>query len=198
MDLTRTAYGTWSGGRFMHFGEPLEDERFLRVIRLAYDRGIRTFMTADVYGNGQADEMLGRSLAGLPRETYCLVGAVGHDFYEGKREGAKGYPRFTDPKLREADQYADYLRMAVEKELARCRVSKFDLLLLHNPDSIGYTSEAVWKGLQSVQEAGLTERLGIAPGPANGFTLDLIGCFEKFGSLIDWAMVILNPLEPWP
>ena len=31
MDLTRTAYGTWSGGRFMHFGEPLSEERFLQV-----------------------------------------------------------------------------------------------------------------------------------------------------------------------
>ena len=40
--------------------------------------------------------------------------------------------------------------------------------------------------------------LGIAPGPANGFTLDLLGCLERFGGLIDWAMLILNPLEPWP
>ncbi len=40
--------------------------------------------------------------------------------------------------------------------------------------------------------------IGVAPGPANGFTLDLIDCFERFGELIDWAMVILNPLEPWP
>ena len=38
----------------------------------------------------------------------------------------------------------------------------------------------------------------MAPGPANGFTLDLIDCFERFGDRIDWAMVILNPLEPWP
>src|SRR6267154_1811106 len=114
MDLTHTAYGTWSGGRFMHFGEPLADDRFLKVIRLAYDRGIRTFMTADVYGNGQADEMLGRALAGVSRESYCLVGAVGHDFYEGKREGSKGYPRFTDTTLRGPTQYADYLRIAAE------------------------------------------------------------------------------------
>jgi aryl-alcohol dehydrogenase-like predicted oxidoreductase len=40
--------------------------------------------------------------------------------------------------------------------------------------------------------------IGVAPGPSNGFTLDLIDCLERFGDLIDWAMVILNPLEPWP
>lgn len=198
MEVTRTAFGIWSGGRFMHFGEPLDDERFLKVLRLAYDQGIRTFMTADVYGNGEADKLLARGLEGLPRESYCLVGAVGHDFYTGKREGAKGYPRFTDPALRTPAEYPDYMKMATERSLERCRVSKFDLLLLHNPDSIGYTSEEVWKGMVKLKEAGLTERLGIAPGPANGFTLDIIESFEKFGSVIDWAMLILNPLEPWP
>ncbi len=182
----------------MHFGEPLDDERFLGVIRHAYQRGIRTFMTADVYGNGQADEILGRALKDFPRDSYCLVGAVGHDFYTGKREGAKGYPRFTNPALRTPAQFGDYIRAAVEKSLARCGVSSFDLLLLHNPDSTGYSSDAVWKGLEAVQSAGLTRMLGIAPGPANGFTLDLIHCFERFGGLIDWAMIILNPLEPWP
>jgi aryl-alcohol dehydrogenase-like predicted oxidoreductase len=38
----------------------------------------------------------------------------------------------------------------------------------------------------------------VAPGPANGFTLDVIDCLERFGETIDWAMLILNPLEPWP
>jgi aryl-alcohol dehydrogenase-like predicted oxidoreductase len=70
--------------------------------------------------------------------------------------------------------------------------------MLHNPDSTGYTSEAVWKALESARTKGLTDRLGIAPGPANGFTLDMIECFERFGAQIDWAMIILNPFEPWP
>ena len=39
---------------------------------------------------------------------------------------------------------------------------------------------------------------GVAPGPANGFTLDIIGCLERFGDEIAWAMLILNPFEPWP
>ena len=182
----------------MHFGEALPEERYLKVIQHAYQRGIRTFLTADVYGNGAADELLGRALAGLPRDSYCLVGAVGHDFYSGKRDGSKGFPRFTNPQLRPPNQFADYLRMATEKSLARCCVDHFDLLLLHNPDATGYTSDAVWKGMDKVREAKLTERLGIAPGPANGFTLDMLLCLERFGPLLDWAMLILNPLEPWP
>lgn len=182
----------------MHFGEPLDDARFVGAIRYAYERGVRTFMTADVYGNGAADEVLGTALAGLPRDSYCLIGAVGHDFYTGQREGAKGYPRFTDPRLRSARDYASYVRMATEKSLERCRVEKFDLLMLHNPDSIGYTSEAVWSAMAKVKDEGLADRLGIAPGPANGFALDVILNFERFAEVVDWAMIILNPLEPWP
>src|SRR5262249_38557373 len=96
--LGRTALGSWIGGRFMPFGEPLADERLLALLRP--DEQITTVITSDVYGQGAADEMVGAALAGLPRERYQLVGMVGHDFYDGERAGAKGYPRFTDPALR--------------------------------------------------------------------------------------------------
>jgi len=198
MDLTTTAYGTWSGGRFMHFGETLSEERYVACIRVAYEAGFRTFVTADVYGNGKADELLAEALSGFDRDSYCLVGTLGHDFYEGQRQGNRGYPRFTDPELRGEEGYKSYLRMACEKSLERCGTNRFDLVMLHNPDEIGYTSEAVWRGMEGLREEGLTERLGIAPGPANGFTLDLIHCLERFGESLDWAMLILNPLEPWP
>jgi aryl-alcohol dehydrogenase-like predicted oxidoreductase len=196
LDPGPVAVGTWSGGRFMHFGEPLDDERFRALI--TPDETIRTVMTADVYGAGEADRMLGRAIAGRPRGEMCIVGAVGHDFYTGERDGAKGFPRFTDRRLRDEAGYGDYLQMATERSLERCGIDRFDLLLLHNPDRTGYTSERVWEGMASLRDAGLTRLIGVAPGPANGFTLDLIDCLERFGSLLDWAMIILNPLEPWP
>ncbi len=114
----------------MNFGEPLADERWIALVRRAFDGGVRTFITADVYGCGAADE--------------------------------------------------------------------FDLLLLHNPDSTGYGSDRVWTAMSRLVEAKLTDRIAVAPGPANGFKLDLLLCFERFGPLLDWAMSILKPLEPWP
>jgi len=197
MDPTTTAIGTWSGGRYMRFGEPLDDTRLQALLRPG--EGIQTVITADVYGAGEADSLLGRALRGVDRDSYCLIGAIGHDFYSGNRDGAKGYPRFTDPRLRDESDYASYIRMAAERSLERCGAERFDLLLLHNPDRIGYTSPAVWlDGMAGVRDAGLTRMLGVAPGPANGFTLDLIRCLERYGELIDWAMIILGPLEPWP
>src|SRR3954454_5739438 len=190
------AVGTWSGGRFMHFGQAIDDDRLVALLRP--DERISTVLTADVYGEGEADSRLGRALRGLPRDAYSLVGAIGHDFTTGERDGARGFPRFTDPALRGPDAYRDYVRAATEASLARICVDAFDVLLLHNPDRTGYTDPAVWEAFEAVRADGLVHALGVAPGPANGFTLDLIDCLERFGSSIDWAMIILNPLEPWP
>ena len=191
-----TAVGTWSGGRFMNFGEKVDEERLEAVLRPG--DGIATVLTADTYGQGEADRMLGRAIAGVDRGSYSLVGAIGHDFYEGERVGPKGFPRFTDRRLRGPDAYGGYLRMAAEKSLERLGQDRFDLLLLHNPDHTGYSSETVWDGMAALRDEGIAAAIGVAPGPANGFTLDLLDCFERFGERIDWAMVILNPLEPWP
>jgi len=192
----RTAIGTWSGGRYLRFGEEIDEGRLAAL--LLPGNGIETVLTADAYGQGGADRMLGRALSGVPRGDYCLIGAVGHDFYEGERDGPRGFPRFTDPRLRKEGDYAGYLRMATERSLERIGADRFDLLLLHNPDRVGYSSEVVWDGMAALREAGLAGSIGVAPGPANGFTLDLIACLERFGERIDWAMIILNPFEPWP
>src|SRR5215208_1493648 len=115
--LGHVAVGTWSGGRFMRFGEPLSDDRLEALLRPG--AGIHTLITADAYGAGEADALLGRALTGVPRSDCQIVGAVGHDFYEGERDGAKGFPRFTLPRLRGPEGYRDYLRMAVERSLER-------------------------------------------------------------------------------
>ncbi|MFM9124689.1 MAG: serine/threonine-protein kinase, partial [Actinomycetota bacterium] len=50
---------------------------------------------------GGADEQAALTDFGLVKhldtEGHTKTGAVGHDFYEGERQGAKGFPRFTDP-----------------------------------------------------------------------------------------------------
>ncbi len=194
--IGHTAIGAWSGGRVMHYGVPLEDERLEALLRPGAD--INTIVTADVYAEGEADRIVGRSIKGLPRDDYNLVATIGHDFYTGIRRGASGYPRFTDPDLRGPDQYRDYLFMALEKSLERLGQDHADVVLLHNPDRIGYTSEVVWRAMTDLRAEGLTKMIGVAPGPANGFTLDLIGCLELYGDEIDWSMIILNPFEPWP
>ena len=39
---------------------------------------------------GEADRIVGRAIAGLPRDSYNLVATIGHDFYNGVRRGSSG------------------------------------------------------------------------------------------------------------
>src|SRR5205823_9397939 len=67
--VTRLAFGTGThGGRVQR---ELGQEEFTRLVRYAYDRGIRFFETAESYHG--MPEMLGIALKGLPRDSYKLM-----------------------------------------------------------------------------------------------------------------------------
>ena len=51
----------------MHFGEPIDEDRLVAL--LTPDEAIHTVVTADVYGAGEADRLLGRALAGPGART---------------------------------------------------------------------------------------------------------------------------------
>lgn len=70
--VTRLAFGTGTHGG--HVQQALGQEGFTRLVRYAYDHGIRFFETAEAYGRSQ--QMLGVALKGLPRESYRLMTKV--------------------------------------------------------------------------------------------------------------------------
>ena len=189
----------WGGGRFMHFGEAIDDDRFVALIRSRLRNRHSHFPDRRRLRRGRS-RYAARSRAGRNPARQLLPRRRGRTrFLRGPARRLERLSAFhRAPTLRKPGEYASYLREATEKSLARCRADRFDLLLLHNPDASGYTTDAVWNGMAKLKDAGLTSQLGIAPGPANGFTLDLILWLERFQGLIDWAMIILNPLEPWP
>ncbi|HZO99649.1 MAG TPA: aldo/keto reductase [Terriglobia bacterium] len=100
--VTRLAFGTGTlGGRVQR---ELGQEQFTRLVRHAYDRGIRFFETAESYG--EMHRMLGVALKGVPRDSYRLMSKV------TTREG-------VDPL-----QKVDELRRLANTDY-------FDVMLLH-------------------------------------------------------------------
>ena len=70
--VTRLAFGTGTmSGRTQR---ELGQDQFTRLVRYAYDRGIRFFETAETYG--EMHQMLGVALKGIPRDTYRLMSKV--------------------------------------------------------------------------------------------------------------------------
>jgi 1-deoxyxylulose-5-phosphate synthase len=70
--VTRLAFGT--GTHSGKVQQELGQQEFTRLVRHAYDRGIRFFETAESYGESQ--QMLGLALKGLPRDSYKLMSKV--------------------------------------------------------------------------------------------------------------------------
>jgi 1-deoxyxylulose-5-phosphate synthase len=100
--VTRLAFGTGSfSGRVQR---ELGQEGFTRLVRYAYDQGIRFFETAESYG--EMHKMLGVALKGIPRDSYRIMSKV------TTREG-------VDP-----EQKFDELRKLANTEY-------FDIMLLH-------------------------------------------------------------------
>jgi len=62
--VSEIAYGNW----ITHGGQ-VEEEAAVACVRAALDQGVTTFDTADVYTSGRAEEVLGRALAGVRRES---------------------------------------------------------------------------------------------------------------------------------
>jgi aryl-alcohol dehydrogenase-like predicted oxidoreductase len=73
--VTRLAFGTGSFSGQVQ--QDLGQEGFTRLVRHAYDRGIRFFETSESYG--QSQQMLGVAFKGLPRESYRLMSKVTTD-----------------------------------------------------------------------------------------------------------------------
>ena len=111
------------------------------------------------------DSLLGRALGGGAARG-LLPGRRGRPrLLRGRARRAAGLsPLHRSAAARPGRSTPAYLRMAAERSLERLGASSFDLLLLHNPDRIGYTSEAVWDGMAALREAGLTARDRRRPG----------------------------------
>jgi aryl-alcohol dehydrogenase-like predicted oxidoreductase len=100
-----------------NFGRRMDSEGATRVVHAALEEGITFFDTADMYGSGQSEEMLGAALKGR-REEAVIASKFGHS---SGGEGRSGGSR-------------RWIRIAVEASLRRLDTDWIDLYQLHTPD----------------------------------------------------------------
>ena len=92
-----------------NFGRRVDAEGTKAVVDAALDAGVNFLDTADIYGNGQSEEYLGRALQGR-REQVVLATKFGMEM-DDQRQGA----------------HPDYVRRAVEDSLRRLQTDRIDL-----------------------------------------------------------------------
>jgi len=105
------------------FGTRIEAETTDLVVDTALEHGITLFDTADIYGHGQSEELLGAAL-GTRRDQVVVATKFGGDMKgaNGPDWGARGSRR--------------YIRRAIEASLRRLDTDWIDLYQIHFPDAL--------------------------------------------------------------
>ncbi|MFD0746952.1 aldo/keto reductase [Phytohabitans flavus] len=124
IEVSALGVGCWAiGGPFWQGAQPLgwgevDDEESVRALRRALELGVTFYDTADVYGTGHSERILGRAFAGH-RDEVAIATKWGNTFDEATRQ-ATG-----------SDATPEYLRSAVEASLRRLGTDRIDLYQLH-------------------------------------------------------------------
>ena len=171
-ELGHVCLGSWSGGRHMHFGEPLDEERLVALLRPDEQHPLRRHLRRVRRGRGRRARRARARRASTATPTASSAPSGTTSTRRARRR--EGLPALHRPAAARPGRYADYLRMAAERSLERCGADRFDLLLLHNPDRIGYSSRTSGTRSRGCATRAWQTAIGVAPGPANGFTLDVI------------------------
>ena len=80
--VSEIGFGAWAigGNAFGNSYGPTDDAESKRAVRRAYDLGSTLFDTADVYGHGHSEEVVGEALQGV-RDKVIVATKVGGNFY---------------------------------------------------------------------------------------------------------------------
>ncbi len=114
MYVSEIAYGNW-----ITHGSQVEQEAAIKCVKTAFDLGITTFDTADVYAGTRAETVLGKALKGIRRESYELFTKVYWPTGTGKND--RGLSR-------------KHIMESCHASLKRLNVDHIDLYQMHRFD----------------------------------------------------------------
>ncbi|MEU5521523.1 aldo/keto reductase [Streptomyces sp. NPDC052079] len=136
-------------GNLLYPQDDTPDEVVLSSIRAALDAGVTTFDTADVYGMFRSENLLGRALAGTPREELVLCTKVGMP--TGLGPNGRGLSR-------------KHVMESVDGSLRRLRVDHIDVYTAHRYDPATPLEELMWT-FSDLVRAGKILYVGMSEWP---------------------------------
>lgn len=140
-ELQSTALGFGSaplGNRF----RTLTEQACHDLVDDAWDRGIRLFDTAPMYGYGLAENRLGTALRGRPREAYLLSTKVGRLLRPAAQQPPDDDMWSGVPPMRVHYDYTYSGAMrSIEDSLQRMLTDRIDIVLIHDCDRYGHGAD---------------------------------------------------------
>lgn len=176
MSVSEVGMGCWGIGGNAHgnsYGST-DDAESIMAIKKALEMGCNFFDTADVYGHGHSEELLGLALSKVRKNVFIATKVGGAYMYGGEW----GNMNFSE----------GYIKFALEKSLLRLRTDYIDVYQLHNPSLRQIKEGEVFRPLMALQEEGKVKFVGCSV-----HTLD-----EGIAALdhVDVVQCVFNMLNP--
>jgi aryl-alcohol dehydrogenase-like predicted oxidoreductase len=140
-ELSVIGLGAWEAGGDAWGANP-DDADIVRAFHAAFDEGVTWVDTAEVYGSGVSERLVGQAVAGR-RDDLVVASKVGP-----QPEGSGFRP--------------EQVRAACDASLERLGVDVIDLYQLHWPDESGVPVEDTWGAMTGLVDAGKVRAVGVS------------------------------------
>lgn len=148
--------------------ETVSDDEAAATVSTAWERGVRFFDTAPLYGHGLSETRLGRALAGRPRHEYRLASKVGR-VLDPDPDPVHGTIFADAPPYRPVQDYsAAGVCRSVEESLRRLGTDHLDIAHIHDPDD--HLEQAVHEAgpaLIRLRDEGVVGAIGVGTNHAS-------------------------------
>lgn len=181
-EISEVSFGAWQlGGQW----GPVDDDASVRALLDAYERGINFVDTAEMYGSGHSEEVVGRSLREWGGERVYVATKVQPPEWP--------HPSVDDPDIAAAYR-PEYLRAQAEQSLRRLGVERIDLYQLHCWMPRGMQELGWLETLHELRAEGKIDRIGVS---LRDYRADEGIALAESG-LVDSIQVIYNLFEQRP
>lgn len=183
--VSEIGFGAWTIG-LDWWGKKIDDDEAIKMLKKAYDLGINFFESADMYGKGRSEKIIGQVFKDMRNEIVYST-KWGYDMYNQEQIGHNEIPQKHDP---------EFLRFALDKSMERLQTDYIDVYSLHNPKMDAIKNNDLFYTLDSLVEKGIIKSHGIALGPAIGWKEE--GLYAIKNRNITCLQTVYNILEQDP
>ncbi|MCW2757095.1 MAG: aldo/keto reductase [Nocardioidaceae bacterium] len=181
-EVSEVSFGAWQlGGQW----GPVDDDASVRALLDAYEQGIDFVDTAEMYGSGHSEEVVGRSLREWTGRRVHVATKIQPTQWP--------HPSDEDPDI-SAAYPAAYIRAQAEQSLKRLGVDRIDLLQLHCWMPSGMRDQGWLDALHQLQEEGTVDQIGVS---LRDYRADEGVALARSG-LVDSIQVIYSIFEQGP
>ena len=181
-EISEVSFGAWQlGGQW----GSVDDDESVTALLQAYEQGIDFVDTAEMYGSGHSEEVVGRSLREWTGRRVRVATKV--------QPVRWPHPSETDPDIAEAYPAA-YVREQAERSRKRLGVDRIDLFQLHCWMPSGMRERGWIHTLHELRDEGVIDRIGVS---LRDYRADE-GVELARSGLVDSIQVIYNIFEQRP